>query len=104
MNEEFICGQCLKPVKGRYLFCSQACEEKFSTEQNKAVLATTRCKRCAKTTDGVHTCTPSENYMRMLNIVSKLVNCLNGDYTLRELIVEAEKLLKEIAEDNPAGE
>jgi hypothetical protein len=32
-NEEFICAYCLKDVKGRFIFCSQECEDKqYSSE------------------------------------------------------------------------
>ena len=31
-NEEFICGFCTKKLTGRFIFCSQDCEDKFEEE------------------------------------------------------------------------
>lgn len=29
-NEESLCGNCMKEVNGRFIFCSVECEEKFN--------------------------------------------------------------------------
>lgn len=31
-NEDFTCCYCMAEVSGRYLFCSQECEDKFNEE------------------------------------------------------------------------
>lgn len=35
LNEEFKCCNCVKNVSGRFLFCSQKCEDEFWKKSNE---------------------------------------------------------------------
>ena len=37
-NEEFVCGYCNKKLTGRYIFCSQECEDNFNKGVNDRII------------------------------------------------------------------